>query len=318
MKINFINFSVIIGFFLFILFASSCKKNQENTLSNIIEKENNHIAKNLIEKPEERANEIDSSEIKEEIDGDPTLISQLDSLLREKAGRFVLASGGRVGVLKDGTCDGHDELTIMMDCENNIASTTESQPTGASFVVHNREFIGDADVEWHYCIVDGDVFGQGRFPYGVLAIDGVYNNSATKFVSIFQDNEDNNNNNRVDINNTNMYGQDWGGVTGGGPNHIDNNSDLWYIVYGEDLVTGGFPNLGFSYYVFGTDPNVSADNGSIYCDDEDYKNVNRFIITDILNNTVTSNYYIVPGVFQQMGGGGYPNKNTNFHITRAN
>jgi hypothetical protein len=214
---------------------------------------------------------------------------------------YLKSASSVVGVIKNGSCGGYNELYWHMDCED---SNNQSSKSG---------WFGDCNVNssgnivFHICIVDGDFFERTNVDYAVLNFTGSSNwpfgvNSVIAFI----DNEDANNYNSSSESDIEQFG--WLGNC-----DFYSNTRLGFYYYPHQNGSRYFPSLGFSYGVFGQ---FGSNQGNIYSDDEDNNNSN--FISRIDYNTTTNklnNPYLVSsvsGVIQAVG------NNTRLYASKVN
>jgi hypothetical protein len=232
-----------------------------------------------------------SKELKEKITG-ALIISY------SKTNAISAANNEVFGVFKDGSCGSYRELDIKMDCEDNNQSSTTKGYTGTT-VVDN---IGD--IHYQFCLVND----RKNFPhistgkYALLSLDKRQptNGRNISFERYF-DNEDHDNQNTVflDGKQQSLPYDSFPGVS------ISGNSSLSFLLLLKDSsgpakppVLAGVP----SYGVIGSFGDLK---GSIYSDDEDYRNANAFY-----SNTASESSVWFNGVMEF-------GRNTTIYVTKA-
>ena len=202
------------------------------------------------------------------------------------------------GVFKDSSCGSYRELDIKMDCEDNNQASTTKGYTGTTAVSN----IGD--IYYKFCLVND----RKKFPqistgnYAVLSLD---RHQSTNGVNIsfdrYFDNEDHDNQNAVVFNAKDqpLPFNRFAGI------NIDQNSSLSFLLILKNSAGAAKPPVLAGVSTYGVLGSFGSEKGSIYSDDEDFRNANAFY-----SNTASESSAWFNGV---MGFG----KNTTMYISKA-
>jgi len=202
------------------------------------------------------------------------------------------------GVFKDSSCGSYRELDIKMDCEDNNQSSTTTGYTGSTAVDNN------GDIHYQFCLVnDRKKFPQIRTGnYAVLSLD---RHQSTDGVNIsfdrYFDNEDHDNQNAVVLNAKDrpLPFNHFAGI------NIDQNSSLSFLLILKNSAGAAKPPVLAGVSTYGVIGSFGSEKGSIYSDDEDFRNAN-----DFYSNTASESSVWFNGV---MGFG----KNTTIYVSKA-
>ncbi|QTE22135.1 hypothetical protein [Polaribacter cellanae] len=166
-----------------------------------------------------------------------------------------------VGVFKDLTCAGNEELKIFMDCEDSRPTTKTEDWTGDSYADRNK------NLTLKFCIVPNN-FVKTNYDYAILNLTSNVPNSTIRIDRYF-DNQDRKNANNSTINGSLTQG--WKGYTllSGG------NYQLSWIMYQKTNSSQALPSFNMSYGVLGRFGTNKYNKGYILSDDEDSRNANR-------------------------------------------
>jgi hypothetical protein len=268
--------------------------------------------------------EIDEDTDKEEIDGDKRKSQEVIDELTNDVGGFVdidLCDTEWVGVIDDGVsnCGGYSKIEVYLDEEDNDAQSSTSGWTGGCYAYHGLGGVPwdpNYDMKFSFCKVPMrgtkapyDCFQQGANSYGLLMLSYyVPVLQGASQVNIFQDTEDHNNINEMDIDGSPWYGEF------GGFNDLGHNMEWSFLYYPSNgSATHIWPEYGgLGYGVFGAFGN---DQGTIYCDDEDDQNYNHMVLHTYGGGIVVDQD--VPP-FHQVGSASSANGNTVYRVSKVN
>ncbi len=200
--------------------------------------------------------------------------------LPDEAGGFeqqsqALTGTYDVGVIPstDSCPSGSEKIVINMDDEDGSNENSAWGWQGAFVQTNNTKFV--------FCRVDGQKFKpliriSANDNYAVLKLGTSCPAGSYGFWK-YIDNEDHNNANSSS-----------GTIA---PNVVDGNTRLYFCLFTTVLDTTGvssFPDLGFSYGVFGRDMYLGAlDKGGLLTDDEDSNNHNSYGYTSVTQTDAT-------------------------------
>lgn len=192
---------------------------------------------------------------------------------------------GAIGVLQAESykCGSYKELVVYMDCEDsgNGASKYEGW-TGSSYIDGNKNAV------LRFCIIPTSrfQFNRGYEEYAVLLLGGQRPNGINTITRYF----DNENKDNTNSRNTTVDGQPFQGEYGA-CNIGGLNTTLVFLHYLANSTPSSFPNLGFSYGVFGQ---LGANRGYLQSDDED-TNPSSTCMIDKFNGTGYTTSWISDG-----------------------
>lgn len=209
--------------------------------------------------------ENDLSEEKIETIASPELSAKLErelmkSYTKQKTS-LKTSAFGYVGVLKDGTCGGYEELTLFMDCEDRRPASKEHGWIGDSDVDRNK------NVTLKFCFVPNS-FKRTNYDFAVLNVTSTVPYGVSSITRHF-DNEDGGNANKLFKNNIDLRKHSYFYQIGG--NYFYKNTILSFLYYPRVNRSNPPSSLGFPYGVLGQ---FGDSRGYIITDDEDRGNVN--------------------------------------------
>lgn len=222
-----------------------------------------------------------------------------------KQTNYLKSSGNMVGIIRSGTCGAYHELKLQMDCEDSRPATKKiGSFTGDCLVDAYRNIV------LRICMVDGAYFVRTNHSYAVLNLSP---NSlpigVTRVIRLF-DNEDSPNSNVLYVNDNQVSLPSTIGEC-----NFSHDTMLGFYYYPADPnSTASFPNLGFTYGVFGNWSSNTTDKGQIFSDDEDLHNANYLYQQTWNGNILNPIQYIssIPSVIEASG------ENTNIYFNRVN
>lgn len=264
---NSYNYFVVAVFLALVTLFYSCEKESElNEESNVLTQQLNFVESDY--KSECIAIEASNLDGKVETVADNLVKQKIKNRLQEittKERSYLKSNGNTVGVIMDGSCGNHKELTVFMDCEdgsdNNSDVTTD---------VGNITRDNEGNIKMHFCAVDGAYFRRTSNDYAVLCLTSVNPEPGTYKVKRYFDNEDDRGNDNYIIYNG-IKDKQYGTF---GSCYFSNNTLLSFYHYPKIVgSTNDYPDIGLStYYVFGDFNN--DDQGYVHFDDEDDSNAN--------------------------------------------
>lgn len=247
-----------------LLFLYSCEKDQNDSNNNMLTEEISKVETRYQEGDIKIENTLDPNFQKIETSAVESYKKKIIQALEDsysKQTTYLKSAGNKVGVIKSGTCGSYQELMVFMDCEdgsNNISSV--------------NEWVGDCgrdsngNITLRFCVVNGAYFERTNSNYAVLNLTGLSSwPYGMGYIYRYFDNEDNNNANSFTLDGTPLWNY-WFGRC-----YLGSNIGLGFYHYIANSSSPTYPNLGFSYGVFGQFGNSK---GSIITDDEDNKNAN--------------------------------------------
>ena len=225
--------------------------------------------------------ENDFSVEKIETDSSPALREKIENELLvsyTKQKTYSRSSGVNfVGVFKDLTCAGYQELSIRMDCEDQRPKTKIVDWVGDSYADTSKNSI------MRFCIVPNN-FTKTNHDYAVLNLTSNVPNSTYRIDRYF-DNEDRKNSNRSTIDGT--YSSGWKGYT----LVSGRNLQLSWIMYPRTSSPTALPSYNMAYGVLGKFGTNKYNKGYIDTDDEDRRNSNR---CNVYKYSSTGNRTLLP------------------------
>ncbi len=269
-----------------LLFLYSCQKDQNDSSNNTLTKETSEVVTKYKEGDIKLEFADNPDFLKIETSASESLKEKVRQELEKsysKQTTYLKSGGNTVGVIKakDVSCGSYQQMYLHMDCED---SGNNSAKSG---------WIGDCDknsagnVILQFCIVNGAYFEATNYDYAVLNLTGASSwPYGVSRISAYIDNENSGNINQCKIDgslNTGSLGDCW----------FSYDTRLSFYYYPHVSNSTPFPNLGFTYGVFGQFGN-STDQGYIYSDDEDTNNLSSIIKQDYdylnykLSNTIQS------------------------------
>lgn len=188
---------------------------------------------------------------------------------------------GEVGVLQSeaGKCGSFKEILIFMDCEDSgNGASTLSGWTGTSYIDRNK----NADL--FICAVKTSQFkfNRGYEEYAVLLLGGQRPNGISTITRYF----DNENTDNANYRGTAVNGVPFAGYYGAC--EIGKaNTTLVFLHYLSTSTPSSFPNLGFSYGVFGQ---LGSNRGYLQTDDEDQSPSSTCMVDRFNGQSYTTSY----------------------------